>query len=171
MLCRFEITWTPVDKISEVFTQKWCKLSLDSVWFHFRLIEQISKSFSFKTFCEKSNNFWIEKFEKFQNFKNFIFLSKMSFFDERFWFYNSAKNLATGGIPFPCQMFQQFPFRQAAGQAAGHPMIPPTSFYPPTWPYMPQVSPVSPGRLPSGGLFNILEILSLKNFKSSKKNF
>ena len=76
--------------------------------------------------------------------KNFIFLSKMSFFDERFWFYNSAKNLATGGIPFPCQMFQQFPFRQAAGQAAGHPMIPPTSFYPPTWPYMPQVRPVSP---------------------------
>ena len=102
------------------------------------------ESFSFKTFCEKSNNFLIEKFAKFQNFKNFIFLSKMSFFDERFWFLNSAKNLATGGIPFPCQMFQQFPFRQAAGQAAGHPMIPPTSFYPPTWPYMPQVRPVSP---------------------------
>ena len=61
-----------------------------------------------------------------------------------FDFLNSAKNLATGGIPFPCQMFQQFPFRQAAGQAAGHPMIPPTSFYPPTWPYMPQVRPVSP---------------------------
>ena len=70
-------------------------------------------------------------------------------------------------------MFQQFPFRQAAGQAAGHPMIPPTSFYPPTWPYMPQVRPVSPGRLPSGGLFKISQKFQspLKISKVPKKKF
>ena len=102
-----------------------------------------SNHFRSKTFCEKSNNFRIQKFDNFK-FLNF-FMTKMTFFVSykifwwRFWISNSAKNLATGGIPFPCQMFQQFPFRQAAGQATGHPMIPPTSFYPPTWPYMPQV--------------------------------
>ena len=57
------------------------------------------ESFSFKTFCEKSNNFRFEKFEKFQNFKKFHIFVKNVIFWWKILIFKFSKEFGDGRHP------------------------------------------------------------------------
>ena len=57
------------------------------------------ESFSFKTFCEKSNNFRFEKFEKFPNFKKFHIFVKNVIFWWKILIFKFSKESGDGRHP------------------------------------------------------------------------
>ena len=109
----YKIFRTPYDKISEVFYRK-NDVNYRLIAFDFILDWLNSNHFRSKTFCEKSNNFRIQKFEIFK-FLNFLwqkwhFLYHIKFFDEGFEFLIQQRIWRRAASPFLVKCSSSFLF-------------------------------------------------------------